>query len=370
MFGWPEKDSEVSRSGLICPTVPVIQEEHPLAEWLTGLRSARGVGSRRTVVVEEFQLLGELLADGLVGEHSELFLGSSVTPSLPTALGATRREPPRTFEGSFAMSDNDIVLDDGYRMSLRHYGSAEFHCFDTPTALRVTDAHDLSAYLRDADEAWYSGSFARHITHPNAIVADLAGLGGSAERSGPADRMYVSDAAIRTSPTGSILGTTTETLSAIVARWQLANRTSRYPDATCLGQVVGERDRTDALLERPWIARYLLVVSVIRALRRSHRVADRVSGFGGRLTPGLGGPTAPDDLHAPILLRVGKEYQVHDGDTGARAVVPVGAVATIEKMLTAGGADGPGSAAGSDEVLRLLADAGISEQWRSDIGWE
>lgn len=350
--------------------MPVIKDEHPLAEWLTGLRSSSGSSSRRTVVVQSAHLLGDLIDQGLVDANTDLFLGDAGTATRPAALTAGW-ELPRTFTGSFALFDSDILLDNGYRMLLRQYGTAEFHCLETPTALRVTDAHDLSAYLRDADEAWSGGVFARHVTHPNAITADLAALGGGAQRSGPADRLYVfPDAAVSTSPTGAVLGTAADQLPAIIARWQRANQVSAQPDAIGLGRVVDERDRTDALTERPWISRYLLAVSVIRAVRRSHRIPDRVSGFGGRLTPGLAAPTTPDDLLAPVLLRVGNEYQAYDGRTGAHVVLPAGAVATIEQMLTPDDVAGARSATGGQDTLRMLAAAGISEQWRRDFQWE
>lgn len=349
----------------------MIQDEHPLAEWLTGIRSGPRTGDRRTVVVQAPQLLGDLIAQGLVDEQSELFLGSSGSSAVPAMFTAGRHRPLRTFHGSFTLADDDIVLDNGYRMNLRQYGSAEFHCLDTPTALRVADAHDLSAYLRDADQAWQTGTFARHITHPNAIVTDLAGLGGGADRSGPADRIYVfPDAAVSTSPTGNALGSTTEQLPVLVQRWQQANEASRRPDATCLAQAVSELDRTDALLERPWLSRYLLAVKAIQRVRRSHRVPDRVSGFGGRLTPGLGRPIAADGLGAPVLLQVGNEYQAHDGYTGAHVVLSAGAVVSIETMLTADGTDAPGPAYADGETMRLLSKAGISEQWRRDFRWE
>lgn len=348
----------------------MISDEHPLTDWLTGLRSSSRAGSRRTVVVAAPHVLGDLIDQGLVDENTDLFLGDAGVPAGPPAVTA-EWELPRTFTGSFTLFDSDILLDNGYRMLLRQYGTAEFHCLETPTALRVTDAHDLSAYLRDADEAWSDGVFARHITHPNAITADLAALGGGAQRSGPADRLYVfPDAAVSTSPTGSVLGTAADQLPMIIARWQHANQISAHPDATGLARVVDERDRTDALTERPWISRYLLAVNAIRAVRRSHRIPDRVSGFGGRLTPGLAAPTAPDDLLAPVLLRVGNEYQAHDGSTGAHVVLPAGAVATIEQMLTPDDAAGARPATGGQDTLRLLAAAGISEQWRRDFRWE
>ena len=346
----------------------MISDEHPLADWLTGLRAGDPSAGPRTVVVQAVELLGDLVSGGLVDDRSLLFVQSAA--AISTESTALWGGPVRTFDGIFTLGDDDIVLDNGYRLHVRHYGSAEFHCLDTPTALRVTDADDLSAYLRDADEAWDTGTFARHITHPNAIVPDLAGLGAAAERSGPMDRLYVfADAAVSTSPTGTVLGTATETLPVVQQRWRSANEHSHRPDAVCLGQVVGELDRTEALAERPWLSRYLLAVNAIQTVRRQHRLPSRVSGFGGRLTSGVPRPTVADTDNSPVLLQVGYEFQAHDTGHGAYAVLSADDVATIEWIL----AEPSGATEPTDSTrttVRLLAEAGVSEQWRRDVEWE
>jgi hypothetical protein len=322
--------------------------------------------------VEEPSLVPALLASGLLDVHSRLIVRSAgEQPSGAIASVAA------SYRGTLATTDSQADFDNGYQLATRHYGAAEFLSYDVQTVLRITDADDFSAYLRDADRAWMTGRFPDHLTHPNVIIADLASLGGRPDHSGPYQRLFVfPDATVSTSPTGARLGSTTDGIATLDDRWRAANDASPFPDAVPLDQVVGDGDRSAALLERTWVQRYLIAIGVIRLVREEHRLPDRVSGFGGRISDSMPEPTGPDPSDAPVLLRIGRTHQAHDPVTGLGLAISGSSVAMIESLLAHpdGGEAAewcvanlgiaprqlPGHLMGT---LRLLADAGIAARW-------
>lgn len=343
-----------------------------MREWLTGLPGrVSTVPTLRTVVVEDARLVPGLVSSGLLDTHSLLVVRSDDTSSItgPSLVAAYR--------GTFAAADSLVEFDDGYHLSSRNYGSAEFLCYDGQTILRILDADDFSAYLRDADSAWLTGRFPDHLTHPNVIMADLAGLGLPGQHSGPHRRLFVfPDATVSTSPTGATLGDSTDRIATIDGRWRTANDVSAYPDAVALDRAVGDGDRSAALRERPWMQRYLLACGVIREVRAEHRLPGRVSGFGGRISVGLPAPADPDPSDAPVLLQIGRTHQAHDPGTGAGLALSATSVAIVESLLAHPDADdaagwcvaslGVGARQLPDHVvgtLRLLAAAGVTAGW-------
>ncbi len=341
-------------------------------EWLTG---AAGPVSTfpavRTVVVEDARVVPDLVASGLLDTHSRLVVRSAETLSIagPSVVASYR--------GTFAAADSTVEFDNGYQLNSRNYGSAEFLSFDRQTILRIGDADDFSAYLRDADSASLTGRFADHLTHPNVIVADVAGLGAPADDSGPYRRLFVfPDATVSTSPTGAALGDSTDGIATLDRRWRVANDASAYPDAVALDRVVGDGDRAAALLERPWVQRYLLACNVIRLVRAEHRLPGRVSGFGGRISAGLPDSADPDSSDAPVLLQIGRTHQAHDPTTGLGLAISATAVAVLESLLVHPTADdaatwcgaNAGLAAGAlpqhvSGLLQVLSDADVAAGW-------
>lgn len=345
-----------------------------MLDWLTGLPDGTPAAQEgvRTVVVEDAALVPALVASGLLDIHSRL-----IVPVVDSWLPEPALSAVAFYRGTFASIDSRLEFSNGHHLTTRHYGAAEFLSYDVQTVLRITDADDFSAYLRDADRAWTTGRFPDHLTHPSVIVADLASLGGRADRSGPHQRLFVfRDATVSTSPTGAVLGDTNDGIATLDERWRQANEISPYPDAVPLETIVSDDDRSAALLERPWLQRYLVAVAVIRLVREGHRLPDRVSGFGGRISAGLPGPTGPDPGDAPVLLRIGRTHQAHDPVTGLGLAISATSVAMIESLLShPDGGDAaqwcvvhlgiaarqlPSHLLGT---LRLLADAGVAARW-------
>ena len=172
-----------------------------LERWLTGLQTGAERSESQVVVTHRPDLIAAMNRNGVIDDAATIFVDGDLGAS-----GKVRSAELMSLTGSFTATEK-LCLDDGFELQNRQYGSAEFACFDMPTVLWIENSDDLSAYLRDADDAWATGRFAHHITHPNAIVANLAGAGGSSAHAGPADRLYVdSDGTISTSPTGRRLG--------------------------------------------------------------------------------------------------------------------------------------------------------------------
>lgn len=345
-----------------------------LESWLTGLTVGLTAGARRTVVVEAAELLPALRESGLVDDR---------TLVLRAAGGRTagqHTDPENTFEGSFTAED-DVVFDDGYRLQIRQYGLAPFVCLDAPTVLQLRDGDDVSSYLRDADAARHSGAFAEHMTHPNGVVCNLSGLGGSPRHAGPTHRLFVTaDALVRTSPTGRDLGRADEPLATLHQRWRQANLASGWPDASGLDRVIADQDRVEALRERPWIPRYVLAVIAFRRIRAQNRLPSRVSGFPGRITPGLPEPTTPDPLGAPLLLQVGREFVACDPEGTGAMPLTSDEMAVVEAILAgavplAGESTARASASFSgdsffaeSELLARLSAARVATGWCAAIG--
>jgi len=336
-----------------------------LEQWLTGLRVGPDRSSSQVVVTHRPDLIASMIRNQVIDDAATVY----VQGEIPAGVGdRVRSGKLMSFTGS--VTKDHLYLDNGFELQNRQYGSAEFACFDMPTVLWIESSDDLSAYLRDAHDAWTAGRFAHHITHPNTIVANLAGAGGSGAHAGPADRLYVDvDGAISTSPTGRHLGTAEASGQELSDGWLRANNASAYPDAVCLSSVVTDADRTEALIERPWIARYLVVVAAIRTVRGTHRRATAASGFGSRMTADLPAPRKPDALTAPVLLQVGSTVLALDPISHAAIELSPATVAVIEELLSTDPYTRPPPRERQvrDAVDELVV-GGIARHW-CDVAW-
>lgn len=264
------------RAGQIRRTAGLSTIEKQVFAWATGVDGSGGF--RSVVVMADDRWIPQLWTGGLLRPGVELF-----RPAIPAAgpsgraagpSGRARMAPPGVaavdagqhyYQGDFADPAAELRFSDGTRLAQSRYGLAEFGWLETPTILRITDDDDFSAFLRDADVAKATGRFAAHTIHPRTVIADLAALGGRTERSGPSQRLFVSaDGVVSTSPTGAPLGTATDSPAHLVARWHELNAESTRPCTVCLGLAVTERDRVDALAERPWMDRYVRLLGTLR----------------------------------------------------------------------------------------------------------
>lgn len=288
-----------------------------IAEWISGAGrrppafragtsgspSRRGVASvhdgatGRTIVVDTDDAIPALVAAGLIDTGvALLYRGDS-----GTAAGVAGWR--RTYLGTFTAAGSEVVVSDGFRLRQIRYGEAEFISFTVPTALLVTDEHDFSAFLRDADTAVAQGRFAEHLTDPLAVVANVASFGAPLDRAGPDRRIFVTaDGSVSTSPFGAALGVADDGPTELLRRWR--SGPAEGGDPIGLARTVPDPDRIEAIRERPWLPRYLEVVAVLQVIRSDRLNPGRVSGFGGRLTGGDQAAAGPDPLESTVLVQL------------------------------------------------------------------
>lgn len=306
-------------------------------EQLVGGTAAHRSHFRRVIAVESLALVPLVFGAGLVRPDTLLLVRDNTSPPaflrFPGQPGSLL-----SYTGSFVPSDNQLAFPD-WAFDVRPYALAQFSTITGPTLLRIIDDADFSAYLRDADRAFSKGIFPDHMTNPQTVLADSVGLGDDPSGAGPASRLVVfADGSLSISPGGRTLGNIGDPQSVLDDRWQEANRDSEQPCAVCLSLVLDERDRSDALIERGWLERYLVVTRAIRLARRHGRQADRVSGFGGRIIPGptvVGNPLVVDETDAPIILRGHSGYWAQDSTRWLTESLSVEEVCRLERLLDA-----------------------------------
>ena len=304
------------------------ETERIIARWISGatgdLGSTTGA-TGRTVVVDSDEWIPVLLSSGMIDATAALIHRGS-DPGV-AAAGSSR-----TYTGTFTDPGAELIFADGFRLRQIRYGLADFTCLDAPTAFVLVDEHDFSAFLRDADNAWQTGVFANHVTHPLAVLANIAALGGPRELAGPDHRVYVcAEGSISTSPFGSPLGTAAERPAVVTGRWIDAHRSDPI-DSNSLARVLPVNDRIDAIRERPWLGRYFEAIAVLRAIRGENLAPGRVSGFGGRLA-GPGTPDTADAVGTPVLVQVGETVRAVDPVDGRWAALDPDQLGQAEREL-------------------------------------
>lgn len=284
-----------------------------LVSWLTGAR--RAPGGRRVAVIEEPGSLMRLCGSGWVDADTRVFLRARDGNLAPAAL---RRVPLLCgYRGSFARPGSRIEFDDGYVLERTSYGDAEFRAIELPTEVRVWCPEDFSAFLRDADLAMATGDFPAYLTNPLTILADQPALAGSAQDAGTvADRLFVAAGGqVSASPSGPPVGRVEQEPADWIATAARLEAASPVPGTTALGGLIDDADRRDALAERPALARYLRAIRVQRAARARGRLISRISGFGGRFSPGLPRDTGADGepTDHPMVVRAGSQLWIITG---------------------------------------------------------
>lgn len=244
--------------------------------WASGIEADE---TRPVVVTAHSRWVEPLLAGGLINEDSDVYVPEDETfvPVTRTTVG---------YRGDFADPRGVLSFSDGLIINQSPYGLASLIWLEEPTILRIVDDNDFSAFLRDADVAHKTGQFALHAVHPGTAIADLAALGGPFGMSGPDRRAFVSaDGSVSTSPAGRILGDASESRMTLQARWSAINTGSDRPCAVCLASI-SDRDRTEALAERPWMDSYIAAMTTLRATARTRQwtleqmVEARIPEFG------------------------------------------------------------------------------------------
>ncbi|MEU6481288.1 daptide biosynthesis RiPP recognition protein [Streptomyces sp. NPDC047017] len=334
-----------------------------LMSWGTGRGPGTGAAGRTataTVVLEDAGHLGDLLASDLVDADSVVFV--------PGRYDQERGTGPLVigYDGSLAEPGSDLSLDDSFFLQSQDYATSAYMSVIGATLVRIFEEADFEAFLADADRARAEGVFPSFATDPAVQPADVGALGAGPDGDGPGTRLYVTaDGALSLSPAGLPLGALGDGFADVVAGWEQANARSAAPCAVALGGAVPEDVRARALAGRPWAGRCLAALDAVRELR-ARGVGDvRVSGFGGRLLPGL--DTEGRDLadaRLPLLLWTEDAAYVHSPLAGRTFQVSLAAGRLAEALLVHGSpaeaAAAPSVAEGPlTEVAAFFAGAGV-----------
>ncbi|MFI7133468.1 daptide biosynthesis RiPP recognition protein [Nonomuraea sp. NPDC050153] len=265
-----------------------------LMQWATGQAAGTLPDRVATIVLENPGHLAAVVESGLAGPETVIFVpGAAGDAGGPTVVG---------YDGSLSEAGAEMSISEAFFLQTQDYGTSEYMSVIGPTAVRIFGEEDFELYLSDADRAADEGVFAAFLTHPTVRIADLPGLGAGPGPDGPRLRLHArADGALSTSPAGLPLGKVGDDLPRLRAEWDRINAAGEHPCAVCLGEAVPEERRAAELAARPWLGRYLTALAGLQDLHARGAADVRVSGFGGRLVPGLEGVAGPADLADPDL---------------------------------------------------------------------
>jgi hypothetical protein len=325
-----------------------------------------------TIVLERADQLGSVVASGLAGPESVVFV-----PAAPAVLGDATSAPGDAapgdgapgdggptvvrYEGSLSDPDGEFSVGSNFFLQTQHYAISPYMSVVGPTLVRVADESDFQFYLDDADQARESGVFSDFLTHPVIQLADLCALGAGPGADGPGSRLYVAaSGAVSTSPHGRPLGTLGDSPEQLRQQWEHLAAESPHGCPVCLGGVLDEGTRRAALAARPWLGRYLVALDSIRDLRARGVEAPRVSGFGAWLLPELGTLGLPGDAAAqpretPLLLWTDQAAFLHLPDRSRTFQLDPALAPAVEALLTCGAEGEPERFAEQGLLLRARA---------------
>ncbi|MER7487799.1 daptide biosynthesis RiPP recognition protein [Streptomyces sp. NPDC126497] len=345
-----------------------------LRSWVTGRPPVGDTSGPEaaTVVLEDPAFLDALLGSDAVGPRT-LVLAPAARDGRDDGSGAT----VVGYEGSLSGSEGDASIGDVLFLQSQDYGVSPYMSLLGTTLVRVAGGTDFEMFLADADAARAEGGFAPFTVSPAVQIADLSALGARVPGDGPGTRLYVDrDGGVSVSPQGLRLGSAGDPAAALHAAWRRLNAAGEAGGAVPLGAVLPEEVRGPAVLRRPWLARYLATLDLLRDLRTRGITDPRVSGFGHRLVPGLDavdGALDTDDPEAPFLCWTSdKAYVRVPGDDrifqlGRRAaeitemLLVLGSAEAVCAYAEGNAADtgsGPVDRAVVERVLAFFADRG------------
>ncbi|MEU1086746.1 daptide biosynthesis RiPP recognition protein [Streptomyces sp. NPDC005576] len=347
-----------------------------LRSWVTGrppLGVAPAGGGTATVVLEDAVHLPALLASDVVGPRTLVLV-----PGEPSGEAHESGAAVVGFEGSLSEPGGDASIGGALFLQVQDYGTSPYMSLLGTTLVRVAGETDYEAFLADADRARLEGEFAAFVVSPAVQLADLPALGSGETGDGPGTRLWVAaDGTVSVSPQGAPLGAVGDPVAALEERWAALTAEDTTGAAVSLAAAVPEAVRTRAAATRPWLARYVAALDVLRDLQ-VHGVTDvRVSGFGGRLVPSLESVETPhdaEDPRAPFLAWTPEAAYVrvpgHDrtfrlgrpaAAVAERLLVHGSSGAALEHARAEAGEDAPAPLTGATvaKVVAFFAERGI-----------
>ncbi|MFC1408287.1 daptide biosynthesis RiPP recognition protein [Streptacidiphilus sp. N1-12] len=336
-----------------------------LMSWGTGkaglLPTPPADGTTATLVLERADHLTAAVASGLAGPESVVFVPTSADGGdggVYTVGGPTVVH----YEGSLSDAGGEFSVGSSFFLQSQTYGVSPYMSVVGPTLVRIADETDFQYYLDDADQAREAGVFSDFLTHPVIQLADVCALGSGPSADGPQWRLHIAaSGTVSTSPHGRPLGTLGASPEQLQHAWtQLRTDPGEHGCPVCLGSVLDQPARADALAARPWLGRYLAALDSIRDLRARGLSEPRVSGFGARLLPELAELGLAADVPsaaAPLLLWTDQAAFVHTVDRSRTFQLDLALAPAVEALLGCGSAEDP----------ERFADRGLLERARASL---
>lgn len=248
------------------------------------------------------------------GEHLEAVLSQAGPGDVVFAPArSTMPSDPRVigYDGDLREPGDEVILDGTHTFELREYVAAPFVSIVGRTIIRQCSAEGVAAFLSDADTARDYGVFVDQLLSSAVLLDSLASFYGTGSEGDSLVRVHVSsDGEYRDGPDGLLLGVVGDDRAHVEARAiGGAGRGRAFARIVDRGMLGADLD------DRPWFARYLAAINL---LRQWDGVPSRptISGFGGHLVraldelPALPGVVSAD---APYLLTGdGEEYVLVD----------------------------------------------------------
>jgi len=304
-------------------------------------------GTAATVVLERADQLADAVASGLAGPESVVFVPTAADGA--DGDGGTDGDAGLAvvrYEGSLSDAGGEFSVGSGFFLQSQTYGVSPYMSVVGPTLVRIADETDFQFYLDDADQARVSGTWSDFLTHPVIQLADVCALGSGPSADGPRWRLHVAaSGAVSTSPHGRPLGALGDSPEQLARTWtHLRAGSEEHGCPVCLGSVLDQRARAEALAARPWLGRYLAALDSIRDLRARGLSEPMVSGFGVRLLPELAGLDLAADtgsVAAPLLLWTDQAAFVHTVDRSRTFQLDLALAPAVEALLGCGSTEDP-----------------------------
>lgn len=239
------------------------------------------------------------------------------------------------YEGDFRATGDEMTLDGRDTFELRDYITAPFISIVGPTVIRLGSAKGVAAFLSDADTARDTGVFVDQLLSSAVMLSSRASFVGRDPAGDSLSRVHVTAGGeYRDGPDGMLLGRIGDERADIEARAMTAAGRGR-----AFARIVDRRVLEADLDDRPWLARY---VAALDLLRHWDGVPTRpvISGFGGHLVRALDERRAFPGIvsaDAPYLLTGdGEEYILVDRASGGRFRLGVDAARAAECLIATG----------------------------------
>ncbi|MDF2560548.1 MAG: hypothetical protein K0R99_1994 [Microbacterium sp.] len=283
------------------------------------------------------------------GDHLEEVLRAAEPCDI--VIAPTRHADPRTigYDGSFLDPGDEITLDGRHAFELQDYLAAPFLTIAGPTVVRQFSAVGIAAFLSDADTARDSGVFVGQLLNTEVLLDSRASFLAADLFGDSLVRVHVTrNGEYRDGPDGLLLGRVGDDRADVEATAAAGAGRGRS-----FAGIVDPRVVEADLDDRPWFARYLAALDLLRGWGGATQ-RPAISGFGGHLVTALEESGAYPSIlsaHAPFLATAdGEQYLLVDRATRRRLRLGVDAARAAECLIA--------TATESEAVALLAAELG------------